>query len=176
MDIRSSVAIVGIPLVGKATLFTSWASLHDATIRVIETTIPSGDMRGVPARTLQLRLPATQLDLSLCTASGGQAVEILLQLLGDADLGVFVFDGRAERVDRDLELWTELRGALPPERWLHAINRRPGEQASAAQVLAAVGADGPSLVEFKANDQQSADVLLNVIKAHLGRLEKRLEK
>jgi hypothetical protein len=135
-----SVVFAGQPLAGKATTMVAIRNATGAPLEVVRTAVPSGHWKGAPFNLLQMRFDCGDDVVRLSTVSGGVPIEGNGLVLPEADLAVFVIDGREHVRDRDIEWWQKLSGTTRG-RWVFVLNRRPDVKVSASEILQAIGID-----------------------------------
>ena len=136
----TSVVFAGGPLAGKTFVLELLAQATGAAITGRPAVIPSGFLQGVPITLLELGFASGEEQILVSVARGGIPIEVYELLLPDADLAVFVIDGREVVRDRDIEYWQELASATKAK-WIFILNRRPGVTGTAAAIMQAVGID-----------------------------------
>ncbi len=162
-----SVVLVGRPNVGKSTLFNRLSS----TRRAIVTAIP-GTTRDVIAQPAEWRgVPFELVDTGgLFGASQDPLHELVVargqRAIADADLLVFLVDGREGLVSADREIAQVIRGAGTPA--VLAINKTDDRRAKGGLLeFAELGFD--PMVEISAEHGEGTGDLLDAIVERLGR-------
>jgi tRNA U34 5-carboxymethylaminomethyl modifying GTPase MnmE/TrmE len=136
----TSIVLAGGPLGGKTCLLELLARATGAAITGRRTVVPSGFLKGAPITLLELKFTDGANQILVSVAGGGMPIEVYEMLLPDADLAVFVIDGREVVRDRDIEYWQKLASATKAN-WIFILNRRPDVTGTAAGVMQAVGID-----------------------------------
>lgn len=134
----TSIVLAGGPLAGKTCLLELLARATGASITRRPAAVPSGFLKGAPITLLELRFTHGEEQILVSVAGGGMPIEVYELLLPDADLAVFVIDGREVVRDRDVEYWQKLAPATKAG-WIFILNRRPDVTGPAAEIMQAVG-------------------------------------